>query len=75
METTIVTSTSKRRFAKVKRWDSFITGHLFISPWLIGFLLLTLYPMIQSLYYSFTDFSLLEEANWVGVRITRKYSQ
>ncbi|MDU0200631.1 carbohydrate ABC transporter permease [Paenibacillus sp. MAH-36] len=68
MESTIVTSTTKRRSTKLKRWDSFITGHLFISPWLIGFLLLTLYPMIQSLYYSFTDFSLLEEANWVGVR-------
>lgn len=68
MEATIVTSRSKRRLTKIKRWDGFITGHLFISPWLIGFLLLTLYPMIQSLYYSFTDFSLLEEANWVGTR-------
>ncbi|MFC5447770.1 carbohydrate ABC transporter permease [Paenibacillus aestuarii] len=68
MEATIATSTSKRRMAKLKRWDAFITGHLFISPWLIGFLLLTLYPMVQSLYYSFTDYSLLEEASWVGLR-------
>jgi len=68
MEVTVATSTSKRRMAKLKRWDAFITGHLFISPWLIGFLLLTLYPMVQSLYYSFTDYSLLEEASWVGMR-------
>lgn len=68
MEARIATSTAKRRLSKLKRGESFITGHLFIAPWLIGFLLLTLYPMVQSLYYSFTDFSLLEEANWVGTR-------
>ncbi|ACT04142.1 carbohydrate ABC transporter permease [Paenibacillus sp. JDR-2] len=49
-----------------KRWETPITGYLFLSPWLIGFLLLTLGPMIMSLYYSFTDYSLLEAPNWVG---------
>lgn len=49
-----------------KRWESPVAGYLFISPWLIGFLLLTLWPMIQSVYYSFTDYSLLEAPNWVG---------
>lgn len=49
-----------------KRWESPIAGYLFISPWLIGFLLLTLWPMIQSVYYSFTDYSLLEAPHWVG---------
>ncbi|NHN34064.1 carbohydrate ABC transporter permease [Paenibacillus agricola] len=53
---------------KIKRWESPIAGYLFISPWLIGFLGLTLYPIVQSLYYSFTDFSLLEEPNWVGFK-------
>jgi multiple sugar transport system permease protein len=50
------------------RWESPIAGYLFIAPWLIGFFGLTLYPMIQSLYYSFTDFSLLEAPNWIGTR-------
>ena len=31
-------------------------GLLFISPWLIGFLVFMLYPMVASLIYSFTDF-------------------
>ncbi|MFD0681552.1 MULTISPECIES: carbohydrate ABC transporter permease [unclassified Paenibacillus] len=44
-----------------------LAGYLFISPWLIGFLFLTLWPMLQSLYYSFTDFSLLEPAKWIGL--------
>jgi multiple sugar transport system permease protein len=43
-----------------------LAGYLFISPWLLGFLILTLWPMIQSLYYSFTDFSLLEPPKWIG---------
>ncbi|MGG3468562.1 sugar ABC transporter permease [Neobacillus pocheonensis] len=49
-----------------KRWESPIAGYLFISPWLVGFLILTLWPMIQSVYYSFTDYSLLEAPHWVG---------
>ncbi len=48
------------------RWESPIAGYLFISPWLFGFLVLTFYPMIMSLYYAFTNFSLLEAPQWVG---------
>ncbi|RXZ78918.1 sugar ABC transporter permease [Paenibacillaceae bacterium] len=43
-----------------------VTGYLFISPFLIGFFVLTFYPMLQSLYFSFTDYSLLEPGRWVG---------
>ncbi|WP_082198029.1 carbohydrate ABC transporter permease [Bacillus sp. FJAT-26390] len=43
-----------------------LTGYLFISPFLFGFFLLTLYPALQSLYFSFTDYSLLEPGSWVG---------
>jgi multiple sugar transport system permease protein len=32
-------------------------GLLFISPWLLGFLAFGLYPMLISLYYSFTRYS------------------
>jgi multiple sugar transport system permease protein len=32
---------------------------LFISPWLIGFLLFTIYPLVSSLYYGFTRYDLL----------------
>jgi len=43
------------------------TGLLFISPWLIGFLAFTLYPAIASLYYSFTNFKILQTPQWVGL--------
>ncbi|KKI92189.1 ABC transporter permease [Bacillus sp. SA1-12] len=43
-----------------------LAGYIFISPWLIGFLLLTLWPMAQSIYLSFTEYSLLDDPVWVG---------
>lgn len=45
-------------------------GIVFLSPWVIGFLAFTFFPMIASLYYSFTDFNLnnAAEINWVGLR-------
>ena len=59
--------TFKKFRVKRKKWETPYVGYLFLSPWLIGFLLLTLYPMIQSVYFSFTDYSLLEAPNWVGL--------
>ncbi len=41
-------------------------GLLFISPWMIGFLLWTTYPLASSLYYSFTRYDLLRPAVWIG---------
>lgn len=43
-----------------------MTGYLYIAPWLAGFLLLTVWPMLQSVYFSFTNYSLLEPAQWIG---------
>ena len=44
-----------------------LLGLAFISPWLIGFVAFTLYPMLASLYYSFTDFKILDAPKWVGL--------
>lgn len=42
-------------------------GYIFISPWLIGLLVLTLWPMLQSLYLSLTQFHLLESPSFIGL--------
>lgn len=42
-------------------------AYLFLAPWLIGFFVLTLGPLLTSLYLSFTDFDLLTSPNWIGV--------
>lgn len=43
-----------------------LAGYGFITPWLIGFFLLTLGPAVASFYLSLTDYSGLGAANWVG---------
>lgn len=42
-------------------------GLLFISPWVVGFLGLTIYPMIASLYYSLTYYDVVRPPRWVGL--------
>lgn len=43
------------------------TGLLFISPWIVGFLALCIYPLLSSLFYSLCDYSALSPAVFVGV--------
>jgi len=47
---------------------NFRLGMIFISPWLIGFLVFTLYPMVASLLYSFSDFKFHQPLQWVGLK-------
>lgn len=42
-------------------------GYMFISPFIIGTLGLTLFPILYSLYLSFTDFNLIGSPEWTGV--------
>jgi ABC-type sugar transport system permease subunit len=46
-----------------------IWGWIFLSPWIIGFLAFTLFPLGASLFLSFTDYNLnnVNEINWVGL--------
>lgn len=60
-----VQPTAKRRSRQNRR--EALEGYLFISPWLIGFLLFTLLPMLASLYFAFTDYSILAPPRWVGL--------
>jgi len=47
---------------------NFLTGMLFISPWLIGFLAFSLYPMAASFVYSFTEYHAKRPLEWVGLQ-------
>jgi multiple sugar transport system permease protein len=44
-------------------------GYIFISPWIIGFILFTFVPMAAALVFSFTDFDLREpdEIHFIGL--------
>jgi multiple sugar transport system permease protein len=47
------------------RW---LDGYLFISPWLIGFILFTFGPVIASLLLSFAEYDILTAPRWVGLK-------
>lgn len=55
-----------RRLTSTERRELMV-GLLFASPWIIGFLAFTLYPIGSSFYYSFTRYDLLREPNWLGL--------
>jgi multiple sugar transport system permease protein len=42
-------------------------GYLFLLPWLIGLVVITIGPMIASLYLSFTNYSLIQAPKWSGL--------
>ncbi|HNR00413.1 MAG TPA: sugar ABC transporter permease [Trueperaceae bacterium] len=43
-------------------------GLAFVSPWLVGFLIFTVYPVLASLYFSFTDYNVVSAPRWIGMR-------
>lgn len=44
-----------------------LTGYLVISPWLIGFLVFTAFPMLFALYLAGTQWDLLGAKHWIGL--------
>ena len=45
---------------------------LFLSPWLVGFVLFGLGPILASLWLSFTDYGIFDAPRWVGWRNYRE---
>jgi multiple sugar transport system permease protein len=43
-------------------------GLAFAAPWIIGLCVFLVYPIAASLYYSFTEYSVLEEPVWIGLQ-------
>lgn len=56
----------KKKMSKAQKRAA-MCGYLFAAPWIIGFLAFTLYPMLSSLYYSFTNYNLANQADWIGL--------
>lgn len=54
------------------RRQELTTGLLMVSPWLTGFVVLTIYPFLASLYWSFCRYDLLSEPRWVGLSNYRR---
>jgi multiple sugar transport system permease protein len=44
-----------------------IIGYLFFSPWLIGLLAFNVIPILLAVYYSFTEYTVLQPPRWIGL--------
>jgi multiple sugar transport system permease protein len=66
LKNTSITLPKKPRFSRLQLREE-LAGLFFTSPWWIGFLVFSLYPMLAGLYYAFTDARWVGAANWVGL--------
>lgn len=57
----------KQKLSRVALLEE-LWGYLFILPWLLGFVILTLGPMVVSLYWSFTKYEFPLPAKWYGIQ-------
>lgn len=55
----------RQRMTRQERRNQLL-GLLFISPWLLGFLILALIPLIMSFYYGLTRYDLISEPRFIG---------
>lgn len=58
---------------KIRKWiRKYKTPYLFIAPFFILFFIFQMVPMIESLYYSFTDFDGMNTPKFIGLKNYRK---
>ena len=60
---------AKLRGASPRSQENTFAGYLFASPWIVGFLIFVVVPLIFSLYWSFTDYRVTanKPPTWVGL--------
>jgi len=59
-------SAAPRRRTSLARREA-IEGLLYISPFLLGFLIFTAYPMVASAYLSLTKYNIITPPQWIGL--------
>lgn len=57
--------TSRSRLSPMQRKKAWM-GFLFTLPWIISLIALTIYPILDTVYLSFTQYSVLEAPKWIG---------
>lgn len=60
--------TTRLRFPRLtNRRREAVVGYLFLSPWILGFLIFLIGPMLASFYLSFTQYKVIKAPTWVGL--------
>lgn len=67
MESKVVSTTMLNRPGqRAQKRKETMAGYGFLLPWMLGFLGLTLLPMVYSLYLSFTRYNIFKPPAWIG---------
>ncbi len=56
----------RHRMSRQER-RNLITGLLFISPWIVGFLAFLVYPFYETIRLSFTKYNGIRDPQWIGL--------
>jgi multiple sugar transport system permease protein len=60
------TATRRSLWRRLRRGEG-LPALLFISPWIIGFLWFQVYPIFGSIYYSFTEYNIMQSPVFIGL--------
>ncbi len=66
----ISTSSKQKRISRFKGWQETLAGYVFIAPMLIGVTCLTVFPILASIFLSFTDWNFItgmKGFNFIGL--------
>ncbi|HEY2175393.1 MAG TPA: sugar ABC transporter permease [Mycobacteriales bacterium] len=63
---------TREKSRRKRKWRSALTAYAFLTPWLLGLVVITLGPMLFSLYLAFTRYDLLSPPKWVGLANFRR---
>ncbi|OQA45615.1 MAG: L-arabinose transport system permease protein AraP [Chloroflexi bacterium ADurb.Bin325] len=65
-----VASLSPKGSARMTKGErhNLMMGLLFVSPWILGFLIWTLYPLLSSVFFSFTRYDFITPMKFIGMQ-------
>ena len=63
--------TKKRRKLTLSRREA-VWAYILISPWLIGFIVFTAGPMVASMYFSLTEYDVINPPRFIGLTNWRR---
>lgn len=61
------TARAPRTRMNARERGDLLWGLIFASPAIVGLLLFVIYPVLASVYYSFTSYSVLQPPRWIGL--------
>ncbi len=68
MASTATTASARRTPMSARRKRHILEAYLYLSPWLLGFVVLTAGPMLVSFLLSFTSYNVISTPEFVGLR-------